>query len=117
MADIKAWISSHGPVVTCFTVYDDFFSYSSGVYHYVSGAVAGGHCVCVVGDNDLQHSIRSALDALGAYHQPEHTSTFAGDLLALGLHQHGLRLRMNFNQPSASTSDEVVGLGGLDQLV
>jgi len=34
------------------TVYNDFFSYSSGVYRHVSGEAAGGHCVCVVGYND-----------------------------------------------------------------
>jgi hypothetical protein len=33
-------------------VYNDFFSYTSGVYRHVSGGVAGGHCVCAVGYND-----------------------------------------------------------------
>jgi C1A family cysteine protease len=51
-AGMKSWISTNGPLATCFTVYDDFFSYSSGVYKHVTGAVAGGHCVCVVGFND-----------------------------------------------------------------
>jgi C1A family cysteine protease len=51
-ADMKTWISTKGPLATCFTVYDDFFSYVSGVYKHVSGVVAGGHCVCVVGYND-----------------------------------------------------------------
>ena len=51
-ADMKTWISGHGPLVTCFTVYDDFFAYKSGVYHHVSGGKAGGHCVCCVGYND-----------------------------------------------------------------
>ncbi len=50
--DMKTWLAQRGPLETCFTVYNDFFSYSSGVYHHVSGAVAGGHCVCVVGYND-----------------------------------------------------------------
>jgi len=52
-ADMKAWISTMGPLTTCFTVYDDFFSYRSGVYQHVSGQVAGGHCVCVVGYDDV----------------------------------------------------------------
>jgi len=51
-ADMKTWISTKGPLATCFTVYNDFFSYTSGVYSHVSGAVAGGHCVCAIGYND-----------------------------------------------------------------
>lgn len=50
--EMKAWISSRGPLSTCFSVYDDFFSYRSGVYHHVTGDFAGGHCVCVVGYDD-----------------------------------------------------------------
>jgi C1A family cysteine protease len=52
VAQMKQWISSHGPVSTCFTVYDDFFSYTSGVYTPTSTTVAGGHCVVVIGYND-----------------------------------------------------------------
>lgn len=51
-AAMKDWLSTKGPLATCFTVYNDFFSYRSGVYRHVSGAVAGGHCVSVVGYND-----------------------------------------------------------------
>jgi C1A family cysteine protease len=51
-ADMKAWLSANGPLASCFTVYDDFFSYKSGVYKHVTGGVAGGHCICVVGYND-----------------------------------------------------------------
>jgi C1A family cysteine protease len=51
-AEIKTWISSRGPLATCFTVYYDFFNYTSGVYKHVTGAVDGGHCVSVVGYND-----------------------------------------------------------------
>jgi len=36
------------------TVYDDFFGYAGGVYHHVTGNVAGGHCVCMVGYDDPQ---------------------------------------------------------------
>jgi C1A family cysteine protease len=46
---MKDWLSTKGPLVTCFSVYDDFFNYTSGVYHYTSGNLAGGHCVCAVG--------------------------------------------------------------------
>jgi C1A family cysteine protease len=43
-----------GPMIACMTVYDDFFSYASGVYHHVSGARAGGHCILVVGYSESQ---------------------------------------------------------------
>jgi len=32
-----------------FTVYEDFFNYKSGVYYHVSGGVAGGHAIKVLG--------------------------------------------------------------------
>ena len=51
-ADMKTWISTRGPLSCAFTVYNDFFSYKSGVYKHVSGGVAGGHCVSCVGYND-----------------------------------------------------------------
>lgn len=49
---IKQWIYDKGPVVGCFIVYDDFFSYKSGVYRHVSGNQAGGHCIAIVGYDD-----------------------------------------------------------------
>lgn len=51
-AAIKDWISTRGSVTGCFIVYQDFFSYRSGVYRHVSGGQAGGHCVEIVGYND-----------------------------------------------------------------
>ncbi len=52
-SDMKAWISAHGAATTCFTVYNDFFGYASGVYSPdTASGVAGGHCVSVVGYND-----------------------------------------------------------------
>ena len=49
-AGLQQWISTNGPMIACFSVYDDFFSYSSGVYIYNGTApYAGGHCVAVVG--------------------------------------------------------------------
>lgn len=53
-AAMKQWLATNGPLITCITVYEDFFSYSSGVYHHVSGALAGGHCICCVGYDDAQ---------------------------------------------------------------
>lgn len=48
---IKEYISGKGPVEACFTVYQDFFNYRSGVYRHATGSLAGGHCVCIVGYN------------------------------------------------------------------
>jgi C1A family cysteine protease len=42
-----------GPVVASMAVYDDFFSYKSGVYRHVVGNLAGYHAVCVVGYDDV----------------------------------------------------------------
>jgi C1A family cysteine protease len=51
-AAMKAHISSYGSITACFEVYDDFFGYQTGVYKHVSGALAGGHCVALVGYDD-----------------------------------------------------------------
>ncbi|RIH86702.1 Papain family cysteine protease [Calidithermus terrae] len=49
---MKEFIATNGPIVACLYVYNDFFNYTGGVYRHVSGALAGGHCVCIVGYND-----------------------------------------------------------------
>ena len=54
VADMKNWLSTRGPLVACYTVYQDFFSYNGGIYRHVSGGVSGGHCVCCVGYNDAE---------------------------------------------------------------
>lgn len=54
VAKIKNHLVTYGPVTGCFVVYNDFFSYSTGVYRHVSGAEAGGHCVAIVGYDDAQ---------------------------------------------------------------
>jgi C1A family cysteine protease len=53
-AKIKEHISTYGAVTACFTVYTDFFSYSSGVYKRVTGNAEGGHCVALIGYDDAQ---------------------------------------------------------------
>jgi len=53
-AEMKEWISTRGPLEACFTVYNDFFAYRSGIYKHLTGGVAGGHCVCCVGYNDTE---------------------------------------------------------------
>lgn len=40
---------THGPVEAAFTVYEDFLTYKSGVYHHTSGRALGGHAIKVVG--------------------------------------------------------------------
>lgn len=49
---MKEHISAYGAVSACFDVYQDFFSYSSGVYRHVTGDYAGGHCVTLIGYSD-----------------------------------------------------------------
>jgi len=57
---IKTELSTNGPMEVAFTVYNDFFSYSTGVYvsHPASG-VAGGHAIKLVG---WGHDAASGLD-------------------------------------------------------
>ncbi|MFP3952058.1 MAG: C1 family peptidase, partial [Candidatus Bathyarchaeia archaeon] len=42
-----------GPVVAAFSVYTDFYNYESGIYRHTSGDYMGGHCVTIVGYNDV----------------------------------------------------------------
>ena len=49
---LKNALSTHGPLVTTFSVYEDFYDYSEGIYSYVSGGYLGGHAVLLVGYND-----------------------------------------------------------------
>jgi C1A family cysteine protease len=44
-----------GPLVGGFSVMDDFFSYSGGVYEYTWGYVAGGHATCFIGWDDAEN--------------------------------------------------------------
>ncbi len=53
-AKMKQYISTYGAVSACFTVYQDFFAYKTGIYRHVSGGVAGGHCVTLIGYDDGQ---------------------------------------------------------------
>jgi cathepsin B len=42
-------IYTNGPVETAFTVYEDFVSYTGGVYKYTWGQELGGHAVKIIG--------------------------------------------------------------------
>ena len=58
ISDVQEALIEHGPLVTTFTVYKDFFAYNSGIYEHVSGGVAGGHAVAIVGyDNNNEYWI------------------------------------------------------------
>jgi len=48
-SDMMQEIHANGPLVIGFTVYEDFPTYKSGVYHHVSGSALGGHAVRVIG--------------------------------------------------------------------
>jgi hypothetical protein len=55
----KDWIDQVGPLAVCFAVYNDFFAYSSGVYHRLNdpnNTLAGYHCVLIVGYDDVQNA-------------------------------------------------------------
>jgi C1A family cysteine protease len=52
VSDIKTALATYGPLPTVFNVYQDFFSYRSGVYSYTTGSFAGGHAVLIVGYDD-----------------------------------------------------------------
>ncbi|KAH7818355.1 putative cathepsin B [Monocercomonoides exilis] len=46
---IRTEIMNNGPVTGVFTVYEDFMTYKSGVYHHVSGKQLGLHAIKIVG--------------------------------------------------------------------
>lgn len=48
-AAIQAEILANGPVTTAFSVYEDFLSYSGGVYKHTTGSLLGGHAVKILG--------------------------------------------------------------------
>jgi hypothetical protein len=54
MAARKNWLVTVGPLSCVFHVYDDFYSYHSGVYRHVTGGHSGYHCVEVVGYSDIE---------------------------------------------------------------
>lgn len=54
IVDRKNILATKGPMVAGMAVFTDFFSYTSGVYHHVSGVLEGYHAVSVVGYDDAQ---------------------------------------------------------------
>jgi len=53
-AAMKQHIATYGSATACLDVYQDFFSYRSGIYTHVTGSYAGGHCVTLIGYDDSQ---------------------------------------------------------------
>jgi len=51
---IKNALVIYGPLVTTMQVYNDFFSYGSGVYSHATGAKAGAHAILIVGYDDAE---------------------------------------------------------------
>lgn len=49
VAAIQTEIMTNGPIEVAFDVYEDFFSYTSGVYQHETGGLAGGHAVKMIG--------------------------------------------------------------------
>lgn len=58
-SQMKRWLCEEGPLVTTFTVFEDFDTYwwiggAIGVYTHLTGNVRGGHAVVVIGYDDAQ---------------------------------------------------------------
>lgn len=59
--DIKNALYAYGPVVATMYVYNDFFSYRSGVYSYATGSYVGAHAVMAVGYDDARQASSSRI--------------------------------------------------------
>ncbi|WKY10595.1 hypothetical protein Q1695_002728 [Nippostrongylus brasiliensis] len=49
VAGIQKEIMTNGPVEAAYTVYEDFYQYTGGVYVHTAGASVGGHAVKILG--------------------------------------------------------------------
>jgi cathepsin B len=47
--NMKTELATNGPFEVAFTVYEDFMSYNSGIYHHTTGGYEGGHAVKLIG--------------------------------------------------------------------
>lgn len=51
---LKNGLNTYGPLVVIMNVFNDFYSYTSGIYSHVAGGTSlGGHAVLLVGYNDI----------------------------------------------------------------
>lgn len=55
VAALQTEIYTNGPIEVAFDVYQDFFSYTSGVYVHKTGSLAGGHAVKMIGWGTLNN--------------------------------------------------------------
>jgi cathepsin B len=55
VAAMQTEIMTYGPIEVAFDVYEDFFSYTSGVYVHKTGALDGGHAVKIIGWGTLNN--------------------------------------------------------------
>jgi len=55
VAAMQTEIMTYGPIEVQFDVYQDFFSYTSGVYVHKSGSLDGGHAVKMIGWGTLNN--------------------------------------------------------------
>jgi cathepsin B len=55
VAAMQTEIMTYGPIEVAFDVYQDFFSYTSGVYVHKTGSLAGGHAVKIIGWGTLNN--------------------------------------------------------------
>jgi C1A family cysteine protease len=53
-SEIKSWINAKGPVIACMEIFADIHTYSSGVYHHLTGDSLAWHSLTVVGYNDVE---------------------------------------------------------------
>lgn len=92
-AQMKRWLVEDGPLVTAFTVYEDFGTFFYGsktpndVYTYITGEVTGGHAVCVIGYDDA----RSAWICKNSWGSP---ARHADGCFLIGYGQCGIDSRM-----------------------
>jgi len=47
--ELQNEIMNNGPIMVGMSLYEDFYSYSSGVYEHVAGDFSGGHAVKMIG--------------------------------------------------------------------
>jgi C1A family cysteine protease len=57
-SSIKHWLVRKGAVTVALDVYKDFLAYRSGIYRHVTGSRLGGHCVALIGYNDVDRFFR-----------------------------------------------------------
>jgi C1A family cysteine protease len=53
-AEMKEALAERGPIVATLTLYEDFRSYSGGIYRHTYGGFAGSHAVTLVGYDDTE---------------------------------------------------------------